>query len=75
MADKDKHIVEVKYQKETKDFVAQKKEDKSLARFLLSSDNKTTSSNIKMPAEATATVIPGIIRKQSESNGKVLTMQ
>ena len=36
MADKNKTIIEIKYEKEEKKFTANKKEDKSLAKFLLS---------------------------------------
>ena len=36
MADKNKTIIEINYEKEEKKFTANKKEDKSLAKFLLS---------------------------------------
>jgi hypothetical protein len=37
-ADKNKKIVVLRYQEESQKFIAQKKEDKSLARFLMSSE-------------------------------------
>ena len=42
-ADKNKKIVVLRYQEESQKFIAQRKEDKSLARFLQSSDHPVAS--------------------------------